>query len=80
MTPRRADIDYLRILHLAASTMECEVEAALDLLLDAAEVPKIERIREICGAQRRVEVPRMAVPSVDFSSYDALLPSVAVAQ
>ena len=29
----RGDLEYLRILHLAASTMEADVEAALELLL-----------------------------------------------
>src|SRR5205807_10327719 len=32
--PQRADRDYVRILHLAASTSEAEVELALGLLLD----------------------------------------------
>ena len=73
MTPRRADMEYLRALHLAASTMESEVEAALDLLLDAAQVPTIERVRELCGDRRQVTVPQMRVPEVDLSVYDELL-------
>ena len=31
----RADVDYVRILHLAATTMESEVDRALGLLLEA---------------------------------------------
>lgn len=33
----RADVDYVRILHLAAHTMECEVAAALEILLEKGE-------------------------------------------
>ena len=80
MTPRRADMDYLRVLHLAASTMESEVEAALDLLLDAGEVPKIERVHELCGSKRQPQVPTMAALQVDLGVYDALLQPMAVAQ
>ena len=32
----RADVDYVRILHLAATTMECEVERALRRLLESS--------------------------------------------
>ncbi|MCP5109738.1 MAG: IS21 family transposase, partial [bacterium] len=42
---RAADLEYLRILHLAASTMESEVETALELLLGEGEVPLYERVR-----------------------------------
>ena len=31
----RADVDYVRILHLAATTMESEVDRALGVLLEA---------------------------------------------
>ena len=33
----RADVEYVRILHLAACTMEQDVEAALEVLLDSGE-------------------------------------------
>ena len=36
---RQAELDYLRILHLAASTMQCEVEAALELVLGEGQYP-----------------------------------------
>lgn len=80
MAPRRADMDYLRVLHLAASTMESDVEAALDLLLDAGEVPRIERVHELCGNKRRPQVPSMPELEVDLGVYDALLQPMAVAQ
>ena len=40
-----ADVEYLRILHLAAMTMECEVEAALDALLEAGTRPTLDLVR-----------------------------------
>ena len=32
-----ADVEYVRILHLAATTMEATVDSALSLLLEAGE-------------------------------------------
>ncbi len=72
----RADLEYLRILHLAASTMESEVEAALDLLSE--EVPLYERVKSLVRPARLpLAVPEVAMPVVDLHSYDALLAQVA---
>ncbi len=72
----RADLEYLRILHLAASTMESEVEAALDLLSE--EVPLYERVKSLVQpARTSLTVPEVAMPVVDLHSYDALLAQVA---
>lgn len=69
-----ADVDYLRILHLAASTMEAEVEAALDLLLEQSEVPRIERVKTlVLPSETEVSVPSMPVYEVDLADYDDLL-------
>jgi hypothetical protein len=67
-----ADLEYLRILHLAASTMESEVEAALELLLSEGTVPLYDRVRSLLDPSKP-EVPRIEVPSVDLSIYDSLL-------
>ncbi len=69
---RVADLEYLRILHLAASTMESEVEAALELLLGEGSVPRYERVRSLLG-QSKPEVPDVAAPEVDLAIYDGLL-------
>jgi len=72
-TPR-ADLEYLRILHLAASTMESDVEAALDLL--GEEVPLYERVQSLVQLARSpAAVPDVPVPVVDLHAYDALLRS-----
>jgi hypothetical protein len=68
----KADLEYLRVLHLAASMMESEVEAAVLLLLEAGKEPTREEIRAILDPGRP-EHPSMAAPKVDLSSYDALL-------
>ncbi len=69
---RAADLEYLRILHLAASTMESEVETALELLLAEAEVPLYDRVRSLLE-QAKPEVPEVATPEVDLAIYDSLL-------
>lgn len=73
-TPR-ADLEYLRILHLAASTMEADVEVALDLL--GEEVPLYERVKSLVQPARPPAVLEMPVPVVDLHGYDALLAQVA---
>jgi hypothetical protein len=71
----RGDAAYLRILHLAASTQEAEVQEALELLLEVQQVPEPERVKE---RVRPVppQVPAMAVPQVELAGYDQLLGGV----
>lgn len=66
------DLAYLRILLLAASTMESEVETALQLLLDAGTIPTVDRVKALVDPVD-TEVPDLDVPEVDLTSYDALL-------
>ena len=42
----RTDLEYIRILHLAATTVEADVEAALSRLLDAGDTPTFDAVRE----------------------------------
>lgn len=70
--PRAADLDYLRVLHLAASTMESDVEAALALLLADDQPPTIRQVRELVDPDKP-EVPAVAVQTPDLLGYDALL-------
>jgi transposase len=74
LSSRQADLDYLRILHLAASTMQSDVEAALSGLLEAGALPRWERVKELV-APAEPTVPAMAEPVVDLTEYDALLPA-----
>lgn len=70
-----ADVDYLRILHLAASTMEVEVEAALELLLEQMQVPRMERVKALVSPPA-FELPEMPAYEVNLGDYDALLEGV----
>lgn len=74
-TERKADIEYLRILHLAASTMESDVEMALVLLAEQGTVPTADRVKALV-APAQPEVPELTIPAVDLASYDGLLDAV----
>ena len=47
----RADVEYVRILHLAATTMEATVDSALSLLLEAGQPFDYAQVRELGRAQ-----------------------------
>ena len=72
---RRGSLEYLRILHLAASTMESEVEAALELVLEESTLLSMEQIKALVDSSGILEPPKIVPPSVDLSCYDALLHS-----
>ena len=69
---RIADIEYLRVLHLAARTMESEVAEALEILLDSDQVPRSEDVKDLV-APESPDVPELLAPVVDLKSYDELL-------
>src|SRR6266496_3754745 len=69
----RADQHYLRILQLAASSSESEVETALALLLEAGATPTHEAVRSLLRPCERPEVPELSSGVVDLSLYDQLL-------
>ena len=68
----RADIEYVRILHLAASTFESRVEAALEALLQRAARFDYADLKAI-AAQEQPAVPDVRIPPPDPAAYDALL-------
>lgn len=67
------DVAYLRVLHLAASTMQCEVEAELARQLERGEVPMLETVRGAIDARTRPTVPAMVPLKPELAEYDALL-------
>ncbi len=75
--PERADREYVRVLHLAATTSEAEVETVLGLLLDAGTVPIFEAVRALVRTPQPVVVPQLCSAPLDFGVYDRLLPSQA---
>lgn len=68
----RADVEYVRILHLAASTMEVTVERALSELLERGEPFDYAAVRAVASPERRA-VPEVRIPPPDFSAFDRLL-------
>ena len=72
----KGDLEYLRILHLAASTREADVEAALELLLGDGRPVTSEAVKAIVMTPARTEVPALSLAPVDLGSYDALLAEV----
>jgi len=70
--PRQADIQYLQILKLAARTLQCEVEAALLLLLETGERWRAEDVRRLLTAEP-TPLPLLESGTVELAVYDALL-------
>lgn len=69
---RKADIEYLRLLHLAASTMESEVEDTLATLLRQNQQPLANTVKGVVSP-RDPDIPAMPIPKVDLDEYDHLL-------
>ena len=69
---RHADREYLRILYLAAATMESQVEVALELLLQEQQLADAEQVKALV-APSKPEVPVLEAPQVDLTDYDGLL-------
>jgi len=72
-TPTKADAQYLRLLHLAASTSEAEVELAIKLLLEGGRTPTFEAVRDLAGCNKPAPTPAIAKATIDLSDYDSLL-------
>lgn len=68
----RADVEYVRILHLAASTMESTVEEALSVLLDAGKPFDFAAVKAIANPEVPT-VPSVEIGRPDLSAYDRLL-------
>lgn len=68
----RADVEYLRILHLAASTMESSVEQALSTLLELGDRFDYAAVKAL-AAPEKPTIPVVHIPPPDPSEYDRLL-------
>jgi len=69
---QRADVEYVRVLHLAASTMESQVEAALDELLGREEPFDYAAVRAVVTPERP-SVPEIRIGTPDLGVYDQLI-------
>jgi len=69
----KGDLEYLRILHLAASTIEEDVEAALARLLAEDKAICADTVKALVVQPVRAELPVLHPSPVDLLAYDALL-------
>jgi hypothetical protein len=70
----RADLDYVRILHLAANDGEQSVGGVLTELLNAGAVPSYEAVRaQVRGPRTPHGVPCLNITAPDLTLYDRLL-------
>ncbi len=68
----RADVEYVRILHLAASTMQADVEKVLQALLARGERPDFITVKAL-AAPESPTIPVVHIPPPDLSVYDRLI-------
>jgi hypothetical protein len=69
----KGDLAYLRILHLAASTMEADVATALTQLRTAGTPITVDAVKALTAPAAAVAVPTLAAMPVDLTEYDVLL-------
>jgi hypothetical protein len=74
-TPRKADLTYLRILHLAARTLESDVAAALKELLATEQRWTEHEVEQLLELAPPV-VPEVTRGEVQLELYDQLLQGV----
>lgn len=74
----RADLEYVRILHLAATDGERAVETTLAALLAEKAMPHYEAVRErVRGVRTGGGVPDVVIGAPDLTCYDRLLGGLA---
>ena len=69
----RADVDYVRILHLAATNMEVDVELALQVLLEGGERFEYCDVKDLAGPPEATRSSSVAELVPQLKSYDNLL-------
>jgi transposase InsO family protein len=67
---RKGEVEYLRLLHLSAHTLESEVHAALEVILEAGRLQEATLVKDLMGCEKPVKIPDLLVPNVDLSEYD----------
>ncbi len=71
----RADRDYVRILYLAATSSEAEVETALQIVLEGNLLPTFLTVRDLVQVPSMRTVPTLSTPELNLAAYDQLIPS-----
>lgn len=68
----RADVEYVRILHLAASTSETVVERTLADLLEVGDLRDYAQVRA-AAVPERIDIPECTIDAPDLGRYDELV-------
>lgn len=68
-----ADLEYLRILHLAATTLQSRVEQVLERLLSEDAVPDYETVKLLVAPTEMIPWPQVRILEPDLAAYDRLL-------
>src|SRR5207247_7823553 len=68
--PASADREYVRVLHLAASTSETDVEAALHLVAEQRQHPTFDTVRALVRDPAPPALPVLTPAALDFAVYD----------
>ena len=68
-----ADLEYLRIFHLAATTWQCRVEQALEKLLAEDTVPDYDTVKLLAAAPEPFPWPQIQIREPDLAVYDQLI-------
>jgi hypothetical protein len=71
--PHRADREYVRLLHLAATTSEAAVDATLAELLTLRQTPLFDFVRDRVRRPEPTAAPVLTAAVLDFGIYDELL-------
>lgn len=69
----KGDAAYLRLLLLAASTLQSDVEAALVLLMEQGTLPTADAVKDLIAPQQRPVVPELPILNVNLEDYDRLI-------
>jgi hypothetical protein len=68
-----ADLEYLRILHLAATTFQSRIEIILEQLLQEGVVPDYGVVRSLVDPPEAMPWPQVQIPLPDLAAYDQLI-------
>ena len=68
----RADVEYVRILHLAANTMEIQVDRALKELLTGGDRFDYATVKALAQPEKH-EIPQVSIPEPVLETYDRLM-------
>jgi len=69
----KGDLEYLRILHFAASTLEADVTAALELLFAEGAAISSDAVKAMVSMTKKPDVPLLKPHTVALGEYDSLL-------